>query len=142
MDPAGILEALSRTFLDSALDCVITMDASGRVQESNPASERVFGFTRSEAVGKELAELIVPPKLRERHRQGLAHYLKTREGPLIGKLIEIEALRRKANEGTLSPDEEVSYKECVEALDVMSIIQSKARRFLADHSREHEQPHA
>ena len=98
LDPAGTLEALSRTFLDSALDCIITMDASGRVQEFNPASERVFGFSRSEAVGKELAELIIPPRLRERHRQGLARYLKTGEGPLIGKLIEIEALHRDGSE--------------------------------------------
>jgi two-component system CheB/CheR fusion protein len=98
VDPSGTLEALSRTFLDSALDCIITMDASGRVQEFNPASERIFGFARSEAVGKELAELIIPPRLRERHRQGLAHYLKTGEGPLIGKLIEIEALRRDGSE--------------------------------------------
>ena len=98
LDPAETLEALSRTFLDSALDCIITMDASGRVQEFNPASEQVFGFSRSEAVGKELAELIIPPRLRERHRQGLAHYLKTGEGPLIGKLIEIEALRRDGSE--------------------------------------------
>jgi PAS domain S-box-containing protein len=74
------------------------MDASGRVQEFNPAAERVFGFTRSEAVGKELAELIIPPRLRDRHRLGLARYLKTREGPLIGKLIEIEALRRDGSE--------------------------------------------
>ena len=98
LDPAGTQEALSRTFLDSALDCIITMDASGRVQEFNPASERVFGFSRSEAVGKELAELIIPPRLRGRHRQGLARYLKTGEGPLIGKLIEIEALRRDGSE--------------------------------------------
>jgi len=98
LDPAATLEALSRTFLDSALDCIITMDANGRVQEFNPASERVFGFSRGEAVGKELAELIIPPRLRERHRQGLARYLKTGEGPLIGKLIEIEALRRDGSE--------------------------------------------
>jgi two-component system, chemotaxis family, CheB/CheR fusion protein len=98
LDSARTLEALSRTFLDSALDCIITMDATGRVQEFNPAAEHVFGFNRSEAIGKELAELIVPPRLRERHRQGLARYLKTREGPLIGKLIEIEALRRDGSE--------------------------------------------
>src|SRR5207248_1402040 len=64
----------------------------------NPASERVFGFTRAEAIGQELAELIIPPRTRERHRQGLAHYLKTGEGPLLGKLIEIEALRRDGAE--------------------------------------------
>src|SRR5215471_13599050 len=97
-NPAGTLEALSRTFLDSALDCIITMDATGRVQQFNPAAERVFGFSRTEAVGKDLAELIIPPRLRERHRQGLAHYLKTGEAPLIGKLIEIQALRRDGSE--------------------------------------------
>jgi two-component system, chemotaxis family, CheB/CheR fusion protein len=96
--PATTLEALSRTFLDSALDCIITMDATGRVREFNPASERVFGFTRAEVVGKELADLIIPPRLRERHRQGLAHYLKTGEGPLLGRLIEIAALRRDGTE--------------------------------------------
>ena len=74
------------------------MDAAGRVREFNPASERVFGFTRAEAIGQELAELIIPPRSRERHRQGLAHYLKTGEGPLLGKLIEIEALRRDGEE--------------------------------------------
>jgi len=74
------------------------MDATGCVREFNPASERVFGFTRAEAVGKELADLIIPPRLRERHRQGLAHYLKTGQGPLLGKLIEIAALRRDGTE--------------------------------------------
>src|SRR2546430_14718153 len=98
LDPAGTLEALSRTFLDSALDCIITMDANGRVQEFNPAAERVFGFSRSEAVGKELAELIIPPRVREQHRRGLAHYLKTGEGPVIGKRIEIAGVRKDGSE--------------------------------------------
>ena len=82
-NPVATLEALNRIFLDSALDCIITMDAAGRVREFNPAAERVFGFTRDEAIGKELAELIIPPRNRERHRQGLARYLKTGEGPLL-----------------------------------------------------------
>jgi hypothetical protein len=47
--------------------------------------------------------------------------------------LEIEVLRQKANEGTLSPDEEVAYRDFVEAVDVISIIQSKARRFLTRH---------
>ncbi len=46
---------------------------------------------------------------------------------------EIDVLRRKANEGTLSPTEEASYREFVEAVDVISVFQSKARRFLASH---------
>jgi len=46
---------------------------------------------------------------------------------------EVALLRRKANEGTLSPDEEAAYKDFVEAVDVISIIQSKARKLLARH---------
>jgi PAS domain S-box-containing protein len=92
------LTALDRSILDTALDCIITMDAAGLVREFNPAAERVFGFRRAEAVGRELAELIVPERMREQHRRGLAHYLKTGEGPVLGKRIEINALRRDGTE--------------------------------------------
>jgi PAS domain S-box-containing protein len=90
--------ALNRAILESALDCIITMDANGVVQEFNPAAERVFGFRRDEAVGKELAELIIPPRMREQHRRGLAHYLRTGEGPVLGRRIEINGLRRDGTE--------------------------------------------
>src|SRR5207302_6661241 len=96
--PPEWAEALNRAILESALDCIITMDASGRVRVFNPAAERVFGFSRAEAVGKELAELIIPSRMRKQHRRGLAHYLKTGEGPLLGKRIEIPALRRDGSE--------------------------------------------
>jgi two-component system, chemotaxis family, CheB/CheR fusion protein len=96
--PSDKLEMLYRGILDNALDCIITMDAAGRVLEFNPAAERFFGFTRAEAVGKELAELIIPPPLREAHRRGLAHYLQTGEGPVIGKRIEIVGLRKDGSQ--------------------------------------------
>src|ERR1043166_8948293 len=92
------LEMLYRGILENALDCIITMDADGRVLEFNPAAERVFGFSHNEAVGKELAELIIPPTLREQHRRGLAHFLKTGEGPVIGKRIEITGVRKDGSE--------------------------------------------
>lgn len=91
-------EAFYRALLDSALDCIITMDSNGIVQEFNPAAERVFGFSRAEAVGQELAELIIPRSLRERHRRGLAHYLETGEGPVLGRRIEINGIRRDGSE--------------------------------------------
>src|SRR5207245_4039367 len=92
------LNAFNRAILESALDCIITMDANGIVREFNPAAERVFGFRREEAVGKELAELIIPPRTREQHRRGLAHYLRTGEGPVLGPPLEINGLRRDATE--------------------------------------------
>ena len=92
------LTPTDRVILDTALDCIITMDEQGRVREFNPAAERVFGYSRSEALGRELAELIVPPALREGHRRGLAHYLATGEGPVLGRRIEINAQRRDGSE--------------------------------------------
>jgi two-component system CheB/CheR fusion protein len=97
-DSQAWLEGLNRALLNSALDCIITMDASGRVVEFNPAAERLFGFTRADAIGKELAELIIPVPLRERHRQGLKHYLKTGEGPVLDRRIEITAARADGSE--------------------------------------------
>ncbi len=86
-------EEHSQAILDSALDCVIVMDGEGLVREWNPAAEAVFGYTRGEALGKELAKLIIPAELRDRHRRGLAHFLATGEGPLLGHRIEVSALR-------------------------------------------------
>ncbi len=57
--------------VNAALDCVVTIDSGGRIVEFNPAATRVFGFSRDEALGRELAELIVPERLRDRHRAAL-----------------------------------------------------------------------
>src|SRR5438270_12920758 len=96
--PSDKLEMLYRGILDTALDCIITIGSGGRVLEFNPAAERLFGFSRDEAIGKELADLIIPPRMREQHRRGLAHYLKTGEGPVIGKRIEIAGMRKDGSE--------------------------------------------
>lgn len=95
---AAWARALNRAILETSLDCIIAIDERGSVVEFNPAAQRVFGFNREQAMGKELAELIIPPALRERHRQGLRHYLKTGEGPVLGKRIEVTALRADGSE--------------------------------------------
>jgi PAS domain S-box-containing protein len=87
-----------RAILETALDCVITMDHAGIIVEFNPAAERTFGYSRREAVGRELGELIVPPSLRDRHRRGLAHYLATGQGPVIGRRIELTAMHADGTE--------------------------------------------
>ncbi|MEP6699468.1 MAG: PAS domain S-box protein [Verrucomicrobiota bacterium] len=92
------LEGINRAILESALDCIITMDAEGRVIEFNPAAERVFGYTRDQALGQDLAQLIIPPSLRDRHRQGLKKYLETGEGPVLGRRIEIGGVRADGSE--------------------------------------------
>lgn len=91
-------EARKTAILESALDCIITMDHEGRVVEFNPAAEKTFGFSRHETLGRLVADLIIPPALRQSHTRGLAHYLATGEGPLLGKRVEVTALRADGTE--------------------------------------------
>jgi PAS domain S-box-containing protein len=91
-------EARKGAILSAALDCIITIDHQGRIVEFNPAAERTFGYTAAEALGQELAELIVPPPLREQHRRGLAHYLTSGHGPVIGRRLELTARRADGSE--------------------------------------------
>jgi len=86
-------ESRKGAILDASLDAILTMDHEGRIVEFNPAAERCFGYTRGQAIGAKMAELIVPPELRERHREGLRRYLATRQGKILGKRLELPALR-------------------------------------------------
>jgi PAS domain S-box-containing protein len=97
---AALVESETRkaAVLDSVLDCIVSMDADGRVIEFNAAAERTFGYTKDEAIGRPLADLIIPPVLRNAHASGLARYLESGEGPLIGKLVEIVAVRSDGSE--------------------------------------------
>lgn len=91
-------EERMRSVLESALDCVITMDHQGRIVEFNPAAERTFGYEREKAIGQLLADLIIPPASRERHQGGLARYLSTGEAVVLGKRIELIGMRSDKSE--------------------------------------------
>ncbi len=86
-------EARKGAMLEAAIDAVINMDDSGRITEFSPAAERTFGHSRDDVIGKELAEILVPPDLRERHRGGLARFLATGEASILGRRIELRAMR-------------------------------------------------
>ncbi|OAI55090.1 hypothetical protein AYO44_02825 [Planctomycetaceae bacterium SCGC AG-212-F19] len=91
-------EARKAATLASALDGIVTMDHTGKVIEFNPAAEQMFGYPRAEALGRELADLLIPPSLREQHRRGMARYLVTGEGPVLNQRIEMPALRADGGE--------------------------------------------
>jgi ammonium transporter, Amt family len=90
--------AREAAILESSLDAVVAMDHLGRVVEFNPAAERIFGYPRESAVGAELAELIIPSDQREAHRCGLAGYLASGEGPILGRRLELTARRSDGTE--------------------------------------------
>jgi PAS domain S-box-containing protein len=95
-------EARHRAMLDAALDCVVTMDHEGCVVDFNPAAERTFGYAAADAVGRDMAELIIPPELRQHHRRGLARYLATEDAVVLDHRLEITGLRA---DGTTFPVE-------------------------------------
>jgi PAS domain S-box-containing protein len=86
-------EGRNRAVVESGLDGIIAMDHEGLIVGFNPAAERIFGHPGGEVVGRALADVIIPPELRGAHRRGLAHYLATGEGPILGKRIEVTGLR-------------------------------------------------
>jgi diguanylate cyclase (GGDEF)-like protein/PAS domain S-box-containing protein len=91
-------EARVRAMLGAALDGVITIDDAGMIIEFNPAAERMFGYTREVAVGRQMVELIVPPALRTAHSSGFQRYAETGEGQLLGRRVEVAAMRADGTE--------------------------------------------
>jgi PAS domain S-box-containing protein len=94
----AVNEARQHAVLEAALDGVIIMDRSGCITYINTATEQIFGYPRNELIGRELAEAIVPPSLREAHRRGLAHYLTTGDTRTLNRRIEIVGMRADGTE--------------------------------------------
>jgi PAS domain S-box-containing protein len=86
-------EVHKAAMLDSSLDCVIAIDHEGRITEFNPAAEQTLGYRRNNVVGKYLADVIIPPSLREKHRTGFSRHLATGESRMLGRRLEMSALR-------------------------------------------------
>ena len=91
-------ESLKGAILESSLDNLVVVDHEGRIVEFNPAAEATFGWTREQVLGKTMVESIVPPRLREAHRRGFAHYLATGIGPILGRRLELSAIRADGTE--------------------------------------------
>lgn len=87
-------ESRFRTMIHDALDAVVSMDRDGLVVEWNPQAESIFGYSRSEAVGRRLSDLIIPPQYREAHTAGMQRFLSTGESKILRQRIEIMALRK------------------------------------------------
>ena len=91
-------EQLARGIIETALDAFVQMDESGCITDWNSQAEKIFGWSRAQAIGRKLAELIVPQQHRAAHRAGLEHFLFTGESRILGRRLEIEALRSDGRE--------------------------------------------
>jgi PAS domain S-box-containing protein len=91
-------EERTRLIIDTALDAVVTMDSRGAITSWNKQAEIIFGWAHAEAIGRHMADLIIPQQHRMSHERGLRHFLNTGHGPILQKRIEITAIRRSGAE--------------------------------------------
>jgi PAS domain S-box-containing protein len=87
-----------RPILETALDAVVVMKSDGIVADWNDRAAVVFGWSREEAVGRVMADLIIPERYREAHRKGLRRYLESGKGEVVGRRIEVSGLRKNGEE--------------------------------------------
>ena len=77
---------------------VVVIDADGQIVQFSDEAEALLGFTRAEAEGARLSDLIIPERLRQAHEAGLARYRQSGAGPVLGQTFEMPALRRDGTE--------------------------------------------
>ena len=91
-------EKRTRLIIESSLSAIVIMDSYGMITDWNYQAEKMFGWSRNEAIGQRLADLIIPPRYRNDHRKGMQTFLHTGIGPLLNKVIEHVAIRRDGSE--------------------------------------------
>ncbi len=91
-------EARKSAILQSAFDPIVSMNHLGEIVEFNEAAERVFGYSQAEAMGQRVADLVIPPRLREAHNKGLVRLLETGETRLLGRVVEVPSMHRDGTE--------------------------------------------
>ncbi len=91
-----------QTVFNASLDGIIIIDEESKIVKWDAKTEALFGWKEEEVVGTLLSESIIPLKMREAHNKGMKHFLKTGEGPILSKTIEVKALRKDNTEIDIS----------------------------------------
>ncbi|MBT9456642.1 MAG: PAS domain S-box protein [Burkholderiaceae bacterium] len=91
-------EALKSSIVDHALAAIVSADAQGRVVEFNPAAEAMFGVSREQALGRPVAEVIIPRQHRQAHEAGMRRVTEGGAPRLLGRRVEMTALRADGGE--------------------------------------------
>ncbi|MFP3867036.1 MAG: two-component system sensor histidine kinase NtrB [Desulfobacteraceae bacterium] len=87
--------------IDSATDAIITINEDHIIVGYNKGAEKIFGFTREEALGQDL-EIIIPPPYKKEHKEYVRRYIATREAHVIGKHVRLSAQRKNGEEFPMS----------------------------------------
>src|SRR3954470_10739906 len=84
-------QAQLRTIFKNAPQAIIVIAEDSTIVRWNPKAEEIFGWSREEALGQAMPELIMPPRYREAHRKGVGLFLRTGEARVLGKTLELSA---------------------------------------------------
>ena len=82
-------EARKSAIVNAALDCIVSLDAGGRITEFNPAAEATFGRSRDDAIGMPVTDLLIPERLRGEHAAAFERYLKGGEPHSPGQAFRV-----------------------------------------------------
>jgi diguanylate cyclase (GGDEF)-like protein/PAS domain S-box-containing protein len=139
-----------RAITNSAKDAITMMDNLGNISYWNPAAETIFGYTRAEAIGKNLHELLAPPRFLPAYFSALPEFKKTGKGNALGKTIELAALRKDGREIDIALSlSAVKIKEEWHAVGIIQDITERKKvenalreseeryRFIANHTADH-----
>jgi PAS domain S-box-containing protein len=91
-------EARARLIVDTAHDAFIGIDTAGHIVSWNAQAEATLGWSRDEALGRDMATLVVPPAYREAHQRGMERFLASGEAPVVNRRLELTALHRAGHE--------------------------------------------
>ncbi|MCG8457234.1 MAG: PAS domain S-box protein, partial [Holophagales bacterium] len=86
-------EERKSAMLETALDCIVTIDHRGSIVEFNPAAEATFGYSKDEVIGRSMADLLLPEEYRRAHAAGMARYAESGKAKVRGQRLELPALR-------------------------------------------------
>ena len=96
------INAEIQTIYDASLDAVIIIDEEGKIVKWDNKSEKLFGWYEKEVMGVSLSEIIIPERYRASHVRGMKHFLNTGEGPILGRTVEVSALKKDSAEFDIS----------------------------------------
>ncbi|MEL7005898.1 MAG: ATP-binding protein, partial [Bacteroidota bacterium] len=98
VDENAFKDTRIKKLFDISLDALISINDKGEIFEWSPQAEKIFGYSKDEILGKRLSDTIIPHQHRSAHDSGMSNYMKTGEGPVLNKRIEITALRKTGEE--------------------------------------------
>ena len=132
----------ARKILNIAHSAFISMDGQGRITYWNIRAEETFGLRREDAVGRSLADTIIPERLRDAHRRGLERFRETGEGPLLDRRAELVAVRADGSEfpielivSALREDGELSFHGFITDISERKAQEAERQRLLDELGR-------